>query len=483
MNGAFLYPTLPRGTHRLRVRALNDKPPGNTGYVLYWMQHAQRSEDNHALESAVATSNTLGLPVLVVFVVTDAYPEASLRHYRFMAEGLRDVAAALSARGIPFVLKHGSPSETVSRLAEKAAYVICDGAYLGHLREWRGRVARAAPVAVAEVETDIVVPVEVTSNKREYAARTIRKKVMSRIEEFLERPAPLAPSRQPGHIPRWVFDDALDPGDPAALCDTLDIDRSIGEVSWFLEGGGRAAKRRFEEFLADRAHLYEENRNEPAVSDTSYMSPYLHFGHISPIHLVLRMREAAHHDGGIRESLDGFIEQLVVRRELAQNYAYFEPNYESFEALPDWAKTTLGEHASDQRPALYTLDDLSNARTGDKYWNAAMQEMRITGYMHNHMRMYWGKKILEWTADPAEAFSRTLYLNNAFFLDGRDPSSYAGVAWIFGLHDRAWPERAVFGKVRTMKASGLERKCNMPGYLEKVEQLARRAEGRQPERS
>lgn len=483
-----------------RARTLNDKQPGRPrrsggdnvpeggAFVLYWMQRAQRTADNHALETAVSAANQLGLPVLVAFVLTDDYPEANLRHYRFMAEGLRDVAAACRRRDIGFTLRYGSPPRVVSELAQSAACVVCDGAYLRHLRDWRQQVANASPVSVLEVETDIVVPVEVASDKREYAARTIRKKVMARLEDYLALPSAERPEHPASRIPSRFTDtpagassggtgartgahNVLDPGDPEVLCASLDLDRSVPAVPWFLTGGEQEATRRFEDFLADRAHLYAENRNEPAATDTSYMSAYLHFGHISPVRLVMRMREAAEADGGIRDSLDGFVEELVVRRELSQNYVYFEPRYDRYEALPDWARATLSEHTSDERPALYSTEELERAETSDPYWNAAMREMLATGYMHNYMRMYWGKKILEWSEDPAEAFRRTLYLNNRYFIDGRDPASYANVAWIFGLHDRPWPERPVFGKVRSMKASGLERKCDMPGYIARVEQL------------
>ncbi len=464
-----------------RVRKLNDKPTGGE-FVLYWMQRAQRTTDNHALETAISAANQLGLPVLVAFVLTDDYPEANLRHYRFMAEGLRDVAAACRRRDIRFTLRYGTPPRVVSELAQNAACVVCDGAYLRHLRNWREQVARASPVCVLEVETDIVVPVEVASDKREYAARTIRKKVMGRLEDYLELPPAERPEQPASRVPSRFADpaggasaggshDVLDPDDPEALCASLDLDRSVPAVPWFFTGGEQEASRRFDHFLADRAHLYAENRNEPATADTSYMSAYLHFGHISPVRLVMRMREAAEADGGIRDSLDGFVEELVVRRELAQNYVHFEPRYDSYEALPEWARATLGEHSADERPALYSTEQLERAETEDPYWNAAMREMLATGYMHNYMRMYWGKKILEWSEDPAEAFRRTLYLNNRYFLDGRDPASYANVAWIFGLHDRPWPERPVFGKVRSMKASGLERKCDMPGYIARVEKL------------
>ena len=458
-----------------RYHPLNDTPRGSGSYVLYWMQRAVRTRDNHALEAAVAEANHANLPLLVCFALTADYPEANLRHFRFLAEGLRDVAAGLARRGIAFVLRVGPPPEVVRRLAQEAAYVVTDRAYLRHLRNWRRDVATGIPVGMAEVETDIVVPVEQTSDKREYAARTIRKKVMSRLERFLEPAAEVAPARPASDVPSRVWDEAVDPSNPVEVCHAVSPRNDVSPVTWLFEGGEREAERRFTLFLSEAAHLYAENRNEPATSDTSHMSAYLHFGNVSPRFLVREMKKRAEVDGGASESLAGFVEELVVRRELAQNYVYFEPAYDSYDALPAWARTTLSEHVTDPRPALYSTAELEAAETHDEYWNAAMREMRATGYMHNYMRMYWGKKILEWSRDPREAFSRVLHLNNKYFLDGRDPASYANVAWIFGLHDRAWPEREVFGKVRIMKASGLERKCDMQGYLAKVRELERRA--------
>jgi deoxyribodipyrimidine photo-lyase len=205
------------------------------------------------------------------------------------------------------------------------------------------------------------------------------------------------------------------------------------------------------------------------------MSPYLHFGQISPVYLALQVRDAREGQGIDRAA---YLEELIVRRELAVNFVYYTPDYDRCSCLPDWARKTLAEHAADRREHLYTREELEAANTHDPYWNAAMQEMKHTGFMHNYMRMYWGKKILEWTADPEEAFDTALTINNKYFLDGRDPNSFAGVAWIFGKHDRAWFERLVFGKIRYMAASGLERKCDIQAYIRKVGKLSRLSEGR-----
>jgi deoxyribodipyrimidine photo-lyase len=442
--------------HPGRVRVRADRETKSGDYVLYWMQRAQRTRFNDALEYALGHAEALGLPLVVGFGLTDAYPEANERHYAFMLQGLRDVARNLARRRIGFVVRRGAPDAVAIALSYNAAMVICDGGYLRHERAWRDAVAEAAPCPVIEIETDLVVPVEHASAKREIAARTLRPKLQRAMEEFLHpHDAPRLASRVlavPGDI---------DPEDIGGTLASLEIDRAVGRVDRF-EGGEEAGSRRLQRFIAERLPDYEKTRSEPAATSVSTLSPYLHFGHISPLEIVLAAREAGHRGA--------FLDELVIRRELAFNYVWFEPGYDRFESLPAWARTTLAKHAGDARPALYAETQLEEAATHDRYWNAAMREMRRTGYMHNTMRMYWGKKILEWSADPEAAFERTLRLNNRYFLDGRDPNSYANVGWIFGLHDRPWPERPVFGTVRSMAASGLERKFDIDAYVQWVEQ-------------
>ena len=472
------------GVDQRRLRKLNQQAEGGAtaagAFVLYWMQRSQRGRHNPALEYAVAAANDRELPIVVMFALTDDYPEAQERHFQFMLEGLQDLSETLSRRGIPFLLKHGHPPDMALRLAEHADLLVCDRAYLRHLRAWRRQLAEAAPCPVHEVEGDVVVPVETASSKREFAARTIRRKITSRLKEFLSLPETVTPrvsldrAKLPGEIRDRLFADTLDPADPTALCDSLRIRREVPRVSRFFRGGTSEGMRRARQLFREAFSRYADNRNQPGTDDSSHASMYLHFGQISPVWLALEARASAKEadDEKIAESADSFVEELVVRRELAHNYVFYEKNYDSYDALPPWALTTLREHEGDERPWLYSLGELEEAETHDEYWNAAMREMLATGYMHNYMRMYWGKKILEWSPSPREGFERALHLNNKYFLDGRDPNSYANVAWIFGLHDRPWQEREIFGKVRIMKASGLERKCNMPDYLEKVRRLS-----------
>ena len=450
-----------------RIQPLNDAEPATGGkYVLYWMQQSQRAEHNPALEYAVQQANEHDQRLLVVFGLMDDYPEANLRHYRFMIEGLADVAQSLQARNIRFVVQHGHPADVALRHARDATLVVCDRSYLRHQKQWRQRVAREAGRRVVQVEGDVVVPVDVASSKAEFAARTIRPKIHKQMERFLVdlRTTPLGKDSTALHVPG----EALDLSDPAALCDRLKLDTSVPPVSMLFPGGTRAAKRRLREFWQNRFADYSAHRNQPQTSDTTYMSMHLHFGQISPVWLV---NEGRQHVSAKDENRVDFEEELIVRRELAQNYCNFQPRYDEFAALPDWARKTLAEHADDRREHVYSFADLDNARTHDPYWNASMREMRFTGYMHNYMRMYWGKKILEWSPSPEDAFKTALALNNRYFIDGRDANSYVGVAWVFGLHDRAWTERPVYGKIRYMAASGLERKCDIDAYVEKVNRL------------
>ncbi len=444
-----------------RVHTLNTRDVVQNPYVLYWMQQSQRAEFNPALEYAVAQANTLGLPLIVGFGLMDRYPEANLRHYTFMREGLRETARTLAARGIQFVVRRGDPPEAALALAQAAALIVCDRGYLRHQRAWRRQVADRAACRVVEVEGDLIVPVEAATNKLEVAARTLRPKLLRALPLYLKdlKPIPLArPSLGLGILMDDHCDDA--PSQFAA-------DASVPPATAFFQGGTAAAKRAFRTFLSRRFSRYAEDRNQPQTDGVSRMSPYLHFGQISPVWLA-RQVQARSADANVT----AFIDELLVQRELSFNYVWFNPAYDSFAGLPEWARQTLARHQADPRSRQYRLADLEAARTHDAYWNAAMMEMKVTGFMHNYMRMYWGKKILEWSPTPQAAFAIALRLNNRYFLDGRDANAYANVAWIFGAHDRPWPERPIFGTVRTMTAGGLERKCDIAGYVARVGRLA-----------
>ena len=448
-----------------RVRQLNEKEIVEGDYVLYWMQEAQRVEYNHALEYAVQRANELGQPLLVIFGLMAGYPEANLRHYAFLLEGLQDVKEALKERKIKFAVRRGSPDEVALDTGKTASLIVCDMSYLRLQKKWREKVAERADCVVVQVETEVMVPVELASDKQEHAARTLRPKIREHLDEFLVGLEPTMVEKQSLNMK----DDGLDLSDVEEILENMKLDRSVAPVSHLYRGGTSEAKKILDHFLESRLGTYVENRNQPQTDDVSHMSKYLHYGHISPVYVALRIQDA----NPPQEDLDSYLEELIVRRELSMNFCHYTPDYDKFSNLPDWAKETLKEHTGDAREYIYAREQFENTETHDEYWNAAMNEMRYTGYMHNYMRMYWGKKILEWSESPEEAYETTLYLNNKYFVDGRDPNSYANVAWVFGQHDRGWQERAVFGKVRYMSARGLERKAKPKEYVEKVERGTR----------
>jgi deoxyribodipyrimidine photo-lyase len=451
-----------------RIQQLNDNDIcSDAKYVLYWMQQSQRAEYNHALEYAVQQANNLGLGVVVAFGLIDDYLEANLRHFTFMLEGLIETQAQLEKRGIKLVVRRGLPPDVALEFGLDAAMIVCDRGYLKHQKIWRDKVAREANCRVIQVESDVVVPLETVSSKAEYAARTIRPKIQNHLNDYLIELKPI----KVRHPTMNISLDGIDLKGSKNILTSLNIDRSVPAVTRFFKGGISQAKKIFNNFIQHRLKNYEKNHNQPQTDDISHMSMYLHFGQISPLYLTLRIRKADYH---LASAKAAFLEELIVRRELAVNFVYYNRNYDNFDCLPDWARKTLSDHTKDRRAYIYTRRQFEDAKTHDSYWNAAMQEMKHTGFMHNYMRMYWGKKILEWSSSPEVAFRNTLAINNKYFLDGRDPNSYAGVAWIYGVHDRAWPQRPIYGKVRCMMAAGLERKCDIRGYVSKVESYLRK---------
>lgn len=451
-----------------RFALLNDREPAAGGrYVLYLLQQSQRADGNPALEFAIEEANRLECPLLVCFGLLDGrngFPEANARHYAFMLQGLAQTSRRLVERGIGFVIRKGSPAEIACRLAREAKELVLDRGYLGIQRLWYEEIRREAGCRVVQVEGDVVVPVETASGKHEYAARTLRPKLHRLWDDFLE---PVQAQELSHRFDGEEFVSEIDLADPDAALAGLSLDRSIAPVKRF-KGGRREALARLKAYLAGPFEGYGADRNKPEADAASHMSPYLHFGQISPVEIALAVRKAAK---GSSEDRRVYLEELIVRRELAMNHVFHCKGYERYEtALPDWAKTALAAHARDERPYLYSEEQLAAGQTHEPYWNAAMREMRETGYMHNQLRMYWGKKILEWSPTPEAAFERALRLNNRYFLDGRDPNSFTNVAWIFGLHDRPWARRRVFGTVRYQSENSLK-KFDAKAYLKSVERL------------
>jgi len=454
--------------HPERIRKLNDQPLQKGRFVLYWMQASQRAEYNHALEYAVRQGNEQKLPVVVLFVLTDRFPEANLRHYTFMLEGLKEVKSRLEERDIFFIAVKGSPEKEVVKVAREASLIVADRGYLRVQGEWREDVAENARCPVIQVESDVVVPVEAACPKEAYSAAVLRPKINSQLRKYLAPLAEIPVKQTLGRLDFAGLD--LKKSIPAILT-SLSIDCTVQPVGHF-RGGKAEAKRLLGDFISHKLKDYGELRSDPSLDCVSHMSPYLHFGQISPLYIAMQVQEAGRIPSKTREA---YLEELIVRRELAMNFAHYNPAYDSFRAIPDWAKRTLKGHQKDKREYVYSQDELEEARTHDPYWNAAQKEMVVTGKMHNYMRMYWGKKILEWSLTPEEAFRIALYLNNKYELDGRDPNSFTGVAWCFGKHDRPWGERKIFGQVRYMNDAGLRRKFKIDDYVKKIASLQGRS--------
>ena len=446
-----------------RTENLNGSTIKNRKFLLYWMQSSVRVEHNLALTYAISRANDLNKPLVVFFGIAQDYPEANLRHYHFLLEGLREAKNALEEIRVKTVVSYQSPEKGIVELAKEACLTIVDKAYVKQLKRWYRFAAQNMDCPLIQVEDNVVVPVKEASVKEEYSAATLRSKISEKIHSFLTREEKTSPNRDSLSLEI----NSLDLRDIDKIISTLNIDKSVDKTQYF-QGGTSKAIERLENFVLNKLPDYPELRNDPTLDYISNMSVFLHFGQISPIQIALRILAAKASD----VSKEAYIEELIIRRELAINFVNYNEYYDSFEGLPNWAKLTLWQHKNDLREYVYTLEELENAKTHDPYWNAGQNEMRITGKMHGYMRMYWAKKLIEWINSPEIAFRTALSLNNKYELDGRDPNGYAGVAWCFGKHDRAWKERGVFGKVRYMNANGLRRKFDADKYVEKVKQLS-----------
>jgi len=429
--------------------------------VVYWMQRAQRAHDNPALDLTVDFANLLGLPV-VVFLGIVPYPNANLRHYHFMQQGFPGTARRLAERNISFVLRR-HPHSDVARFCDEvqAALLVSDENPIREAARWREVLAKKLRIPYFTVDADVVVPSKLLL-KAQYAARTIRPRLKALFNDYL------IPCSNPRAT--VAYSQKLESLDPEADATTgwKTLDRSVLPVSSFT-GGTDEALRLLGDFVIHRLAEYPALQGAPECDGTSRLSPYLHFGQISPITIAL----AVHAARVPEESKEKYLDQLITWRELAINFVHFNPLYDSIECAEPWAHKSLAAHAADPRPILYTRQQLEGAETHDELWNAAQLQMLHLGWMHNYMRMYWAKKILEWSPSPQSAYQTALYLNDKYFLDGRDPNGYAGVAWsIAGKFDRPWFDRPIFGSVRYMSGTAAAKKFDATKYIRDMQSLA-----------
>ncbi len=449
-------------------------PAGEGRCVVYWMQRAQRALDNPALDVAVQAANLLKLPCVIFFAPVPFYPHANLRHYAFLQQGIPDIAEMAEKRGIGFVLRR-FPEHSLTRFCDeaKAALVVGDENPLRETREWRETAAKKLRVPLWTVDADVIVPSKLLE-KEQYAARIIRPRLKAHFKEFLVACANTKARHEwkaPAHLQQ------LDWREPGDITGGWDLDRSVKPVDSF-RGGTKEGLRLLDEFVQHKLAHYPQRHNHAHEDGTARLSPYLHFGHIGPLTVAL----AVEHAKAPRAAKDDFLDQLITWRELAINMVHFNPLYDSIECGEAWAHKTLGEHAKDPRPIQYSPAQLERAETYDELWNAAQLQMVHAGWMHNYLRMYWAKKILEWSKSPQQAYKTAVYLNDKYFLDGRDPNGYAGIAWcLVGKFDRPWFPRPIFGTIRYMARCGADKKFNTKKYIAQMYALAGREREKDPD--
>lgn len=450
-----------------RVRPINNKPfvpikdSGSQYPVIYWMSRDQRVKDNWALICAADFAKKSNQPLVVVFCLVEEFLEATDRQFGFMIEGLRQVEQNLKELNISMVLLKGKPEVEVVKFASShnATLIITDFSPLKVGRDWRDVVAKKVSCPMLEVDAHNVVPVWITSTKQEFGAYTIRPKIHKQLEEFLEAYPKLEKIKHAGFK-------------HAKPCDWPKIKSDIS-----LESGEEAAHKELGNFIKNKLQNYDLDRNDPTKDAQSNLSAYLHFGQISAQRVALEVLKHVgkpvdevmlpDRNGSKRESNEAaFLEELIVRRELSDNFCFYNKNYNNTQGFPDWAKKTIEEHQKDVREYIYTKKQFEEGKTHDDLWNAAQLQMVKTGKMHGYMRMYWAKKILEWTSSASDAMKIAIYLNDKYELDGRDSNGYAGIAWsIGGVHDRAWFDREIYGKIRYMSYNGCKSKFNIDNYI------------------
>jgi deoxyribodipyrimidine photo-lyase len=444
-----------------RVRILK-KAKEKPGPIVYWMSRDQRVHDNWALlfaqKMALKTKASLG----VAFCLAPKFLGAAIRQYGFMLQGLSETEKNLKTKNIPFFLLSGSPAEEIARFVSQheVRALITDFDPLRLKKLWKEALLDKVDIPVYEVDTHNIVPCWVASSKQEYAAYTFRPKLKRQLKRFLDEFPNVEKHRfswkEKGEETNW-----------GRVKMGLKIDREVLEVDW-IKPGERAAGQLLNQFIQHKLSAYNAKRNDPNQDSQSNLSPYLHFGQISAQRVVLEIQKKSTRIG----EQEAFLEELIVRRELADNFCFYNEHYDNFTGFPEWAKKTLNEHRHDRREYIYSLGQFEKGQTHDDLWNAAQKEMVISGKMHGYLRMYWAKKILEWTETPEDALRIATFLNDKYELDGRDPNGYTGIAWSMGgVHDRAWFSRPVFGKIRYMSYRGAQSKFDVKTYLNKVNSL------------
>ncbi len=429
--------------------------------VLYVMSRDQRVQDNHALLAAQKHATAKELPLAVVFCLTPKTGFRAREQYEFMLAGLHGIETNLARLGIPFMMLIG---DTTERLGGAFYHLKPDAAYfdfspLRGSQAVQKKLSDAAVFPCFVVDTHNVVPVWTASDKLEVGARTLRPKINRLLAGYSREPEKLQVHPYKWHGP------IIELKTLATITHELLKGLKSNGTTIVCESGEKAARQMLDDFLHNRLNSYAEKRNDPSLAYTSDLSPYLHFGQLSSLRVVIELQDYVSNHPHLKPDADTLVEEMVVRKELSDNWCYYNQNYDNLKGAPQWAQNTLAKHASDPREFLYSLKQFEVANTHDPAWNAAQKQMTTTGKMHGYMRMYWAKKVLEWTESPGQAIDFLIRLNDLYSLDGGDPNGYAGIMWsIAGVHDRPWGERPIYGKVRSMVYGGLKRKFDISAY-------------------
>ena len=474
----------------LRVRTLNDAPvQAEADFVLYWMTTVRRPTDNYCLDHAIDWAKRLKKPLVVLESLICDYPWASDRLHTFILEGMADNQESFDAAQItywPYVETHKDQvAALLTALAAQACLVVGDdfpGFFLPAMLEQAGQTLA---VRFDVVDTNGLLPLRATERPypTAYAFRRLLHTILppfleQRPESRLSRAAVLREAKISKATAKRFPKTSLAQAKRPALLASLPIDHSVQAASF--RGGHRAAQAAAQDFVHNKLLDYAEGRNHPDDDASSGLSPYLHFGHLSahtlfglitaqenwtPDDLSTKGRGQREGWWNMSPAAESFLDEAITWRELGYIMSAHNPDHTHYKSLPPWAQATLAEHAQDKRPYLYDLKTLTEGRTHDPLWNAAQNQLRCEGRLHNYMRMLWGKKILEWSPSPEKALKVTEELNNRYAVDGRDPNSYSGIFWIFGRYDRPWPERPIFGKIRYMSSANTARKLRLKAYV------------------
>ncbi|MCA9371502.1 deoxyribodipyrimidine photo-lyase [Candidatus Woesebacteria bacterium] len=442
---------------RVRILQKRDEHAGES--VVYWMSRDQRVRDNHALVAAQEYAKKRKLPLLVFFNLYRALGPRLYQQFAFMIEGLKEVEQELGKHHIGMIVMQGDAENnfrTVKKTFNPSA-LFFDFSPLREARALKKTITARATCPCFEVDTHNIVPAWIASQKEEWAAHTLRRKLDKVMHEWLLEPKQVVKHPFP-------FSDTIPKNDWEELKRSIHAKRPVFYAPPFLPGEMQAQKT-LNAFIQKRLSGYAKKRNDPNANILSDLSPYLHFGQIASIRAALEVQK--HKTVKNRKSVDSFCEEIIVRKELADNFCLYNKHYDSFTGLRSWAQKTLNKHRKDKRTYVYSLEQFERAQTHDAAWNAAQMQMIKTGKMHGYMRMYWAKKILEWTKTPEDAIQAAITLNDTYELDGYDPNGYVGIMWsIGGVHDRPWFERPVFGLVRYMNTAGLKNKMNLVQYTD-----------------